>query len=81
MAIKCDTVTGLTHWASYLINGDSSGMEDSEIALCDNWQESLEPWYVVSTVDDSERFTWSAELYGADCAGATVCDYVVHCHE
>ena len=26
MAIKFDTVTGLSHWASYLINGDSSGM-------------------------------------------------------
>ena len=81
MVIKCDTVTGLSHWASYLINDDSSGMEDSEIALCDKWAESLAPWYVVSDVEDSERFTWSAELYGADCAGATVCDYVVHCRD
>jgi len=78
MAIKSDTLTGLAHWASYLINGDSSGMEESEIALCDAWQKSIRPYRVVSTVDDSERFTWSAQLYGANCSSATVCDYVAH---
>lgn len=79
MTIKWDTVTGLETWASYLVNGDCSGMRESEITVCDKWAESLEPWYVVSDVEDSERFTWRADLYGADCAGAMVCDYVVHC--
>ena len=76
--IKCDEATGVAYWASYLINGDASGMNDSEIALCDAWQKSIEPYYVVGIVEDSERFTWHGELYGADCAGVTVCDYIIH---
>ena len=34
-----DTYTdiGFAHWASYLFNGDSSGMEDSDIQDCDDW--------------------------------------------
>ncbi len=79
--IESDTFTGVAYWASYLINGDSSGMGDSEIALCDAWHDSLSPWYVVGIVDDSERFTWSGKLYGADCDGVTVCDYIVHKQE
>ena len=34
-----DTYTdiGFAQWASYLFNGDSSGMEESDIQDCDNW--------------------------------------------
>lgn len=31
--------TAPSHWASYLINGDSSGLEDDDIAQCDAWIE------------------------------------------
>ena len=78
MSIKVETFTGVAYWASYLVNGDASGMDDSEIALADKWQESIAPYYVVSIEDDSERFTWHGELYGADCSGVTVCDYICH---
>lgn len=78
MAIKCETITGLAFWACYFINDDCSGMEDPEVELADKWLESIAPFYPVSTVEDSERFTWRAELYGADCSGATVVDYICH---
>ena len=28
---------GYQHWASYIINGDASGLEDEDIAACDAW--------------------------------------------
>jgi len=81
MTIKSDTVTGVAHWASYLVNGDASGLDDVEKHLCDIWADSLAPWYVVATGDAEPWFTWQGGLYGADCAGVTVCEYVVHCVE
>lgn len=78
MTLKVETITGVAYWASYLVNGDATGMEDSEIALCDKWCDSIAPYYVISVEDDSERFTWSGHLYGSDCAGVTVCDYICH---
>lgn len=79
--IKVETFTGLAHWASYFVNGDDSGMEPDEITLADKWAESIAPFVPVYIVEDSERFTWSADLYGADCSGATVCDYICHSTE
>jgi hypothetical protein len=31
------TDMGYAHWASYLINGDASGLEEEEIEAADNW--------------------------------------------
>lgn len=53
-----------SHWASHLINGDASGLDDKEQAACDAFlkRESLEEW---TCADVSER-TW----FGApDCGG------------
>lgn len=38
-----DTVThkAPAAWASYLINGDATGIEDSEQSDCDAWLESI----------------------------------------
>ncbi|MEY9235376.1 hypothetical protein ABIF78_007699 [Bradyrhizobium japonicum] len=46
---KFDTVTGTapSHWASYFINGDASGMEDEEIAQAD----AFAAWLGGSIVD------------------------------
>jgi len=30
-------LTAPSYWASYLINGDASGMDDEEITACDAW--------------------------------------------
>lgn len=38
-----ETLTGTapSHWASYFINGDASGMEDDEIAAADKFADWL----------------------------------------
>ena len=78
--------TGAAHWASYLVNGDSSGLDPQEIELADKWAAALAPAYVVAIADCEEtgqsqdpRFTWHYALHtGADCAGGEVVDYVLH---
>jgi hypothetical protein len=50
MAIEIDEIDAPAHWASYLINGDASGLEDEEQAECDHWLERLKGWSVVSCV-------------------------------
>jgi|HubBroStandDraft_4_1064222.scaffolds.fasta_scaffold00027_49 hypothetical protein len=72
-------ITGAAYWASYLINGDASGLEPEEKALCDAWLER-ELCLEESIVDCEEesRFTWSYGLYtGADCRGGDVFEYTV----
>jgi len=73
------TITGSAYWASYLINGDSSGMTDAEIALCDAWEaRELEEGETIVSCDDEARFTWSYDLHtGADYKGGDVLDYTV----
>ena len=73
------TITGAAYWASYIINGDSSGLEPEEIALCDKWQErELEPGESIVSCDDESRFSWHYGLLtGDDIAGGDVLDYTV----
>lgn len=72
------TAIGAAYWASYLINGDSSGLTDDEIKLCDAWCErELAP--VEQVCDCGEPyFSWSYGLYtGADCRGGDLVEYTV----
>ena len=62
--IKTDTVAGSAYWASYLINGDASGIEDRDIALADAWLASLPEGAHVVSCDDEAYFSWS---YGTTC--------------
>ena len=75
------TVTLPSYWACALINGDASGLEDDEAARCDAAAAALaaDGWEIVDTVEDSERFTWSYDLYDPDAGvrGGDVMDYVV----
>jgi hypothetical protein len=61
-------------WASYLINGDASGIDDADIAACDAWYDSLR-----GEIVDCEAygFVWRHDAYaffplGADCQAYTV---------
>lgn len=87
MAIEISTAVGSAYWASYLINGDPSGLEDRDIALCDAWQERLAPFYVVSVADSEETgeseepwFSWSYGLHTGDpdCSGGDCLTYLLH---
>ena len=58
-------------WASYLINGDASGIDDADIAACDAWIKRVG---LGAPVDCEEYgFLWSHDAMvecplGADCA-------------
>lgn len=56
------------HWASALINNDTSGMTDKEKSELDLWLESEKPVYCVSCSDDP-FFTWrnAASNLGGEC--------------
>lgn len=71
-----DTLTMLapSAWAPYLINGDSSGLDDDETATVDAWIESLGVIGPVSCKDagfchvhDARQFA----PYAADCQAYT----------
>lgn len=88
MTIEVDQITAPAFWASALVNGDESGMEDNEIAAMNEYLASLEAegWYVVDVARDEEgngqeaRFTNSYRLHGGDAQGGDVLDYVIHRH-
>jgi len=69
---------GAACWASYLINGDASGLSDEERARADAWCErELGPNAAI--VDCGEPyFTWHYDLHtGAPYRGGDVVDYRV----
>lgn len=73
------TITGAAYWASYIINGDASGMDETERALCDTWMaRELEEGESIVDCEEESRFSWSYGLHtGGDCAGGDVLDYTV----
>lgn len=44
MKLETETYTLPAYWASYLINGDASGIDDEEQAACDSFLESIPGW-------------------------------------
>ena len=66
------TSTAPAYWASYVINGDSSGMEDKEIAACDAWLATLAGWYCVGCDDESEIRRYN------DATGFILCDVLTY---
>jgi hypothetical protein len=79
--IRVETVTAPAVWASYLINGDASGITDQDREACDAWHAAQAPFYVVSCTDDDPRFTWSYRLHGGNAGGGDVLDYILHSTE
>jgi len=51
-----DTYILPAYWSCYLINGDASGLEDSDIAEIDDFCEGLGPCVDVS---DEYEFSWT----------------------
>ncbi len=67
---KLITITAPSHWASYLINGDASGLEPDEKTACDAWIER-EACGLPVTYEDA-GFCWKHDAWremplGADC--------------
>lgn len=48
-------------WASYLINGDHSGLETDEINAADQWLASIAqeyPGFIHLSIDEGEAYCW-----------------------
>lgn len=71
-------VTGPAHWASYLVNGDASGLTPKEKRQCDAWCERLGIINVVSCGDEA-WFTWHVQAHApeVDYEGGDIIDYTV----
>lgn len=78
MTIEVDTITGPAFLACALINGDTSGLDETDLRVLQAFETMIAPWRVVDATDDEPRFTWSFELYGGNTAGGDVVDYIVH---
>ncbi|UUV43175.1 hypothetical protein RCCWILLIS_3 [Rhodobacter phage RcCWillis] len=70
MAFKVETATAPSAWASYLINGDDSGLDDGESATVDAWVARM-GWGAPVSCDDAGFLWWHdarQECHlGADC--------------
>lgn len=74
-AMNPHTITLPTFWASYLINGDASGLSESErLAIEDYLGREEIPRGAFVDVGEA-RFTWHYQLYGGSCAGGEVSEY------
>ena len=73
------TVRAPAYMASYLVNGDASGVTAEEILAVEEWLEGLE---ILDVARDAEgdcldpHFTWSFDLYGGTARGGDVLDYI-----
>lgn len=77
--MKTETYTLPAYWASYLVNGDGSGLEDEEITEIDAWCErerhrigaEFDTFVCVDCSEESE-FSWHND---ATTMGGDVLDY------
>lgn len=75
MPLICETFTAPESWASYLVNGDSSGLEAQEVAQADAWAATL-PGQVSGIAEGDSWFTWSHDAQTVTGRlGATVAAY------
>ena len=61
-------LTALSAWASYLINGDASGLDDGEAATVDAWLAAEEVPGSPATCDDA-GFRWRHDASNYALAG------------
>jgi uncharacterized protein YggL (DUF469 family) len=76
--VEFTQIKGAAYWASYLINGDASGLDERERALADTWLERNDIVNVVDCADEA-HFTWNYDLHTGDvmARGGDVLDYTV----
>lgn len=74
--MKTETRTLPAHWAPYLINGDATGLDDSDEKECDAYMEREG---LPAPVDCGEAyFAWRND---ANRLGGDVCEFTFLIHE
>lgn len=64
-------------WAFYLVNGDHSGMTDTEIEQCDRWCDENEAHHCLDVVEGTQHFTWTNhDAFYITKLGGTVCTFI-----
>jgi hypothetical protein len=86
--VEVDTITLPSSWASALVNGDFSGLDDQEQDECMMMIDKLakQGWEVVDVARDENgeaeepRFTWNYQIYNPNSQyrGGEVLEYVIH---
>lgn len=69
------TTTAPSHWACYFINGDSSGLDASEIFAADLFYDTLDGQIVDCSEDSffqTHHDAYTYFPYGSDCVEYTV---------
>jgi hypothetical protein len=69
--MQTEIYTAPSHWASYLINGDASGLTNEDHKACDAWLDSLEIVYGPVDCSSESYFTswhdaWAQCPYAGD---------------
>jgi hypothetical protein len=77
-----ERINGSPYWASYFINGDSSGLDEEEKTLADAWLKFNAVIEVLGVADEA-HFTWHYPTHvpGAKVQGGEVIEYQVICDE
>jgi len=68
------------HWASYLINGDASGLDDGEIATIEAYLSANGDPRIFDT-EGEPYFSWSFGRNGGNADGGDLVDYVVELND
>lgn len=79
MTIEVREIEGSAYWASAIINGDESGLDEAEVSLLYAWMDCTlaEGEYIVDCGEP--YFSWSYGLHtGADVRGGDLVTYTVH---
>jgi len=58
-SLRVETFQLPTHWASYFVNADPSGLDDSDIRAADGWWQETFPAQNVSCADVSDDGNFS----------------------
>lgn len=77
MTIEVETIPGPAHLASALINGDTSGLDESGELDLEHFLKYVEGYAIVS-VEGDEYFSWSFDLHGGRAKGGMLVDYIAH---
>ncbi len=76
MGFNVETATAPSHWASYLINGDATGLDEGEDKLVDQWVESL-GWGSPCGCEDAGFISWHDARQFALPADCQVYEFLV----